>query len=347
MLVGGKPHGGVEDIRRLLPLLGAALLGEHTARTAEVHAAVAQRAAERATELARALDAARRELRSALAEAEVAGRAKDQFMAVLSHELRTPVEPRAGQRHGIARRRYDPRLLRPTLETIRRNVSWRRRLIDDLLDVTRIRHGKLRLSREPVDAHAVVRQAWRSAGARAPPAGFLMEVELTAARHYVEADAARLQQIAWNVLKNAIKFSPAGGKIVVRTRNEVGPPTPRGSSSRSATRASASPPRPCPRSSTRSNREERRSPASSAAWVWASRFPGAGRSSRRDPGRRERRAESRGDLHPRTADDPIAIAAVDRRPKPEQHPAQPRPEFAHPTRGRSLRYARDHGARTP
>ena len=181
-----------------------------------------------AEELARraalAVDNARlyRAARQARQEAEAADRAKGRFLAVLSHELRNPLSPVLMAVSALLD--GDEMLdLRPTLEMIRRNVELEARLIDDLLDVTRIGRGTLHLDPRTVDAHDAVRQAVHICLGEIEQGRIALESDLTAAEHYVEADPARLQQIIWNLIKNATKFTPPGGSIAVRSRNRPHP----------------------------------------------------------------------------------------------------------------------------
>src|SRR5262249_38688838 len=109
--------------------------------------------------------------------------------------------------------------LEPTLEMIRRNVELEARLIDDLLDVTRIGRGALHLDPRTVDAHDVVRQAVHICRGEIDEGRIALGLDLTASEHHVEADPTRLQQILWNLIKNATKFTPPGGSIAVRSRN--------------------------------------------------------------------------------------------------------------------------------
>jgi PAS domain S-box-containing protein len=181
-----------------------------------------------AEELARraalAVDNARlyREARQARQEAEAADRAKGRFLAVLSHELRSPLSPVLMAVSALLD--GDETLgLRPTLEMIRRNVELEARLIDDLLDVTRIGRGTLHLEPCAVDAHDAVRQAVHICLGEIEQGRIALRSDLTAAEHYVEADPARLQQIIWNLMKNAAKFTPPGGSIAVRSCNRPAP----------------------------------------------------------------------------------------------------------------------------
>jgi len=157
-------------------------------------------------------------LRLALDEAEAAGRAKDQFLAVLSHELRNPLNPVLVGVSAMLADPNTPASVRPTLEVARRNVALEARLIDDLLDVTHIRQGKLRLVRQTVDAHVLARDALELCREEIVAGGLRLTVDLSAPRSHVAGDPARLQQVFWNLIKNAAKFTPAGGSVTVRSR---------------------------------------------------------------------------------------------------------------------------------
>jgi CheY-like chemotaxis protein len=140
---------------------------------------------------------------------------------VLSHELRTPLTPvlaavSAELRNGLAPS------LRGTFEMIQRNVELEARLIDDLLDLTRLTRGRMMLNMETVDAHAHVRQAMEVCAAAIEQKQHRVQCNLRAERHHVQADPARLQQIFWNLIHNAAKFSPPGSELTVRSRNGAG-----------------------------------------------------------------------------------------------------------------------------
>jgi CheY-like chemotaxis protein len=112
---------------------------------------------------------------------------------------------------------------------VRRNVELEARLIDDLLDVARATCGRMALDLRPVDAHGAIHEALAICGSELDAAGIGLTLELAAAEHHVGADPARLQQVLWNFVKNAVKFTPRGGWLAIRTRNEVGPAAdPRG-----------------------------------------------------------------------------------------------------------------------
>ncbi len=162
------------------------------------------------------------ELKRANAMAETASRAKDQFLAMLSHELRTPLTPVLMIAADARDNARTPEHLRETFEMIRQNLELEARLIDDLLDVMRIVRGKMPFHFEGVDAHAQVARAVEICRGEARAKGLRMSVELGAADHHVLADAARLQQVLWNLIKNAVKFTPEGGTVVIRTRDGDG-----------------------------------------------------------------------------------------------------------------------------
>jgi PAS domain S-box-containing protein len=155
----------------------------------------------------------------ACVEAEAANQAKDRFIATLSHELRTPLTPVLST---VTAMLDDPSTLasmRSALEMIRRNTALEARLIDDLLDLTRIEQGKLHLLREAIDAHEQIDRIIEMCGDDAHSANVTLISQLKAEVHHVDADPARFQQVLWNLLKNAIKFTPPGETIIIRSSN--------------------------------------------------------------------------------------------------------------------------------
>ncbi len=163
-----------------------------------------------------ALYAAAGEARQA---AETANNAKDHFLATLSHELRTPLSPVLNTVQILSADADLPGSVRAGVEMIRRNVELEARLIDDLLDLTRISKGKVRLRLEEVDAHRLIGTALEICQDDIAAKGLCVETELRAAEFCLHGDAARLHQVFWNLLKNAVKFTPAGGRITLRTSN--------------------------------------------------------------------------------------------------------------------------------
>jgi signal transduction histidine kinase/CheY-like chemotaxis protein len=148
-----------------------------------------------------------------------ANAAKDQFLALLSHELRNPLSPVIAMVGELEASTPRSPKLRQALEIIRRNVELEARLIDDLLDVTRIAKGKLQLTLEFVDVHEILRCAYEICRGDIEMKSIETRFELNADEVYVEGDPARLQQIFWNLIKNSVKFTPAGGCITISTSN--------------------------------------------------------------------------------------------------------------------------------
>ena len=153
-------------------------------------------------------------------EAERASAAKDKFLAMLSHELRTPLTPVLASVSTLEHEDGLPEAMREPLQLIRRNVELEARLIDDLLDLTRISKGKVKLSFEIVDAHTLLRNAVEICQLEIDEKHLSLCVELGAESVFLRADPARLQQIFWNLIKNAVKFTPTGGKLSIRTSND-------------------------------------------------------------------------------------------------------------------------------
>jgi PAS domain S-box-containing protein len=160
-------------------------------------------------------------LQQAKDAAELASRAKDRFLAVLSHELRTPLTPVLMAVSALLEDAALPAEIESTLTMIRHNVEMEARLIDDLLDLTRIGRGGLHLELRAIDAHESVRRAAAIYRHEINAAGLRLVLKLDAPAHHVHADPARLQQIVWNLIQNAVKFTPSGGMILIRTGNET------------------------------------------------------------------------------------------------------------------------------
>jgi PAS domain S-box-containing protein len=154
-------------------------------------------------------------------DAENASRMKDDFLATLSHELRTPLAPVLPLLNALEKSPPDSlEKLRSDLAIIRRNVELDARLIDDLLDLTRISRGKLELMRTSVDAHQVVAHALSICQTpESREKRLIIETDFTASHVTVFAESTRLEQIFWNLISNAIKFTPPHGTIRVATRN--------------------------------------------------------------------------------------------------------------------------------
>ena len=152
----------------------------------------------------------------ARAEAEHANRMKDEFLATVSHELRTPLSAIIGWSHMLRTANLDESTSARGLEVIERNAQAQAQLVEDILDVSRVITGKLRLNVGPVDAASVINAAIDSVQLAADSKGIRLEVILDPSARRVAGDAGRLQQVVWNLLSNAIKFTPEGGHVVVR-----------------------------------------------------------------------------------------------------------------------------------
>ncbi len=170
-----------------------------------------------AAQLAIALDNARllEKEQRARTSAEAASRAKDEFLAVLSHELRTPLNAVYGWAHMLKSGQLQGEMLTRALEVIMRNANAQVQLIDDMLDVSRIVTGKMRLDVRPVDLRAVVEAALDVVRPAADAKGLRLQPVLDPRAAGVTGDPDRLQQVVWNLLINAVKFTPRGGRVQV------------------------------------------------------------------------------------------------------------------------------------
>jgi signal transduction histidine kinase len=174
-------------------------------------------------ELERRVEERTAELQRVNLELTEANRAKDIFLATLSHELRTPLTPVLGWvnllRSGGA---ADAAMLTQGLDAIQRNAQLQARLVDDLLDISRVVSGKLRIDREPVNLSGIVESAAETVRADAQARAVELSVELPTRPLVVQGAPLRLQQIVWNLLSNAVKFTPKGGRVNARAWAEGG-----------------------------------------------------------------------------------------------------------------------------
>ncbi|BAU66963.1 PAS/PAC sensor hybrid histidine kinase [Stanieria sp. NIES-3757] len=154
--------------------------------------------------------------RKAREQAEAANCIKDQFLAVLSHELRTPLNPILGWSHLLRQGKLDAKKTSTALETIERNAKLQIQLIDDLLDISRILQGKLSLTSVPVDLKSTITAAIETVYLAAQTKDIQIQTQFESQAVTVLGDAARLQQVVWNLLTNAVKFTPATGQIQIR-----------------------------------------------------------------------------------------------------------------------------------
>ncbi|MGB8354857.1 MAG: PAS domain S-box protein [Chthoniobacteraceae bacterium] len=162
------------------------------------------------------------DLKTAQREAMGANRAKDAFLAVLSHELRTPLTPVLMSAAALRDDTRLPEEVRQQLGMMERNIALEARLIDDLLDLTRIGRGQIQLLTQPCDAHSLIGLAVEIVRDDAMEKEIKLERDFTAHQSGLVADPARFQQVIWNLLRNAVKFTPRGGRILIRTADETG-----------------------------------------------------------------------------------------------------------------------------
>ena len=153
---------------------------------------------------------------AARVEAEAATHAKDRFIAILSHELRTPLNAMLGWARMLRTEKLDKATAARAMEVIERNIKLQGRFIEDLLDVSRIVEGRLRLEARPVMVAAAVDAALAAMRGAAEAKGVRLESDLDVTAGPVRGEPARLQQIVWNLVSNAIKFTPSGGRVEVR-----------------------------------------------------------------------------------------------------------------------------------
>jgi len=161
---------------------------------------------------------AEEEVREAYEEARAANRAKDEFLATLSHELRTPLSAIVGWTHMLRTGQLDSGTAARAIETIDRNARVQTQLISDILDVSRIVSGKLHLEVRPLELASTIAAALDTVRPSADAKGVVLVSSLEPAGMPVSGDPDRLQQVVWNLLANAIKFTPRGGRVELRLR---------------------------------------------------------------------------------------------------------------------------------
>ena len=155
------------------------------------------------------------------AAVEAANLTKDNFLAMLSHELRTPLTPVLAALDTLRTESTPPDELKRTLEMMRRNIELESQLIDDLLDLTRITKDKLQLQFESVDAHQAIANVFEICASEAKTKQLQVRFDLRAGDFHVMADPAKFQQIIWNLVKNAIKFTGENGVITISSANHL------------------------------------------------------------------------------------------------------------------------------
>jgi signal transduction histidine kinase len=164
----------------------------------------------------------RERAQAARESAESANAMKDEFLAVVSHELRTPLNAILGWAEMLASGKLGADRVQAAAETIARNARMQARLVEDLLDVSRIIAGKMTITRAPIDLGAMARRAADTVSPAANDKGVTIEVIIEPGDLEILGDGARLQQVAWNLLSNAVKFSPAGGRVGMKLGRQGG-----------------------------------------------------------------------------------------------------------------------------
>ncbi len=149
-------------------------------------------------------------------DAQRANRLKDEFVAIVSHELRTPLTPILGGVYMLRSEPDDPKVFVRALELIERNAKTQVKIVDDLLDISRALSGKLRLNMEPVDLATIIQDAAETVQPAREAKNIQIDLQLGTLEGIVSGDADRLQQVVWNLLANSVKFTPNGGRILVK-----------------------------------------------------------------------------------------------------------------------------------
>src|ERR671932_1801528 len=151
-------------------------------------------------------------------EAQEGNRIKDEFLAIASHELRTPLNAILGWITILRNKKVNEATTGKALETIERNAQFQRKLIEDILDISRIIRGKIRLNTYPVDLPSLINGVIENVRPTAELKAIQIESSLDPSVGLIMGDEERLQQVVWNLLSNAVKFTPQGGRVEVRLR---------------------------------------------------------------------------------------------------------------------------------
>ncbi len=217
ILIGGAPQvDEAQAVMQIFPLLARSLQAEQASFASAGRAQAAHTAASQAHALAEKLSATRVELQAALVAAEAAGQAKDDFLAVVSHELRTPLNAILGWVQLILMGRLDEATHKRALESIERNAKSQARLIEDILDISRITAGRFRLNVQSVELANVIEAAIDVIRPAAEAKGVRVQSILDSQLPPISGDSERLQQVFWNLLSNAVTHTPGGGRIFVK-----------------------------------------------------------------------------------------------------------------------------------
>ncbi|HUQ28251.1 MAG TPA: ATP-binding protein [Usitatibacter sp.] len=221
LLGGGPAEAALDTIESLLPLLAATLVAEARVELSASEAEQARASADRANMLAVALDSARAESSKLNAQLREEHRRKDEFLAMLCHELRNPLAPLVICIEMLRRPGVSASQASRSLEIAARQTAQLSRLVEDLLDVSRVSRGRIELRREPVSLATAVGDAVESSRALLESRRHAIRVELAQEPLFVKADVVRLAQILSNLLHNAAKYTDPGGRIDVRLARDA------------------------------------------------------------------------------------------------------------------------------
>ncbi|HEY9909039.1 MAG TPA: response regulator [Thermosynechococcaceae cyanobacterium] len=198
------------------------VLDEQGSFTGAVFTLIDITTAKQAEEIRQRSEAERAQLlareQEARVQAETANRLKDEFLATLSHELRSPLNAMLGWTRLLNTRKLDEATTARAMETIERTARAQAQLVEDLLDVSRIIGGKMQLNVRPMDLSNVIRATVETLTPALEAKAIQLQLELDATIGSIAGDAARLQQVVWNLLSNAIKFTPSGGQVTIKLK---------------------------------------------------------------------------------------------------------------------------------
>jgi signal transduction histidine kinase len=207
-------------VKSLLPLLAAILSAEQTAVLANLQAAAAKETADRAHALASALEAARAEAAKLNAELRGEHRRKDEFLAMLGHELRNPLAPLVTSLELLRRHTLDAAMAKSVFDVMARQTNQLARLVDDLLDVSRVSRGRIELKREPLLLSLAIADAIAESRPLVDARRHVLEIVDADEPLVVDADRVRLTQVFGNLLNNAAKYTDEGGRIELTVRRD-------------------------------------------------------------------------------------------------------------------------------
>ena len=220
MLGGESPPADLDELQTALPLLAATLVNEQRLRLAQVQRQQAHEMSQRSAALSRALETARSEAARLNVQLREEDHLKDQFLAMLAHELRNPLAGVVASLQVLSMSEVGAPLQRKTLELMERQCAQLQRLVDDLMDVARVSHGRIELDLQPLVLQDVLQGSIEGIRHAVEAKDHTLTLQLPDTALVVNADAMRLTQVFSNLLHNAIKYTDRGGRISVEARQE-------------------------------------------------------------------------------------------------------------------------------